>query len=68
MTAFLLGMLGALVAAQLLLLGVLIGRRRRPAPPQEPPKPTPAQEQAAFRTLMQYSPEIAYGDAPEEEE
>ena len=68
MTAFLLGMLGALVAAQLLLLGVLIGRRRRSAPPPEPAKPTLLQEQEAFRTLMHYSPEIAYGDAPGEEE
>lgn len=68
MTAFLLGMLGALAAAQLLLLGVLIGRRRRPAPPPEPEKPALLQEQEAFRTLMHYSPEIAYGDAPGEEE
>ena len=68
MTAFLLGMLGALASAQLLLLGVLIGRRRRLAPPPEPEKPALLQEQEAFRTLMHYSPEIAYGDAPGEEE
>lgn len=68
MTAFLCGMLGALFAGLLVGLGVWIGSRRRPKTPAQPPKPTPAQEQEAFRTLMHYSPEIAYGDAPAEEE
>lgn len=68
MTAFLCGMLGALFAGLLVLLGAMLGSRHRPKPPAEAPKPTLAQEQEAFRTLMHYSPEIAYGDAPAEEE
>lgn len=68
MTAFLIGMLGALFAVQLVLLGMLLGRRQKPKAPPAAEQPSLAQEQAAFRTLMHYSPEIAYGEAPMEEE
>ena len=77
MTAFLLGVLGALSVLALLSTGAIIGWKARTAytahlealrpPAPEPHEMTPEelerfrQDQEAFETMLHYSPEIAYG-------
>lgn len=59
-------MLGAALMLSAFAAGWLLGARQRLKHPAEPPPETERQrlmaEQRAFRELMCYSPEIAYGE------
>ena len=66
------GMLGAALVLAAFAAGFALGARRRPKRGGEPPAETERErllaEQRAFRALMRYSPEIAYGEtAPDGE-
>ena len=66
------GMLGAALVLAAFATGFALGARRRPKRGGEPPAETERErllaEQRAFRTLLCYSPEIAYGEPLTEEE
>ena len=65
-------MLGAALVLSAFAAGWAIGARQTPKRPASPPPETElerlAAEQRAFRELMCYSPEIAYGEAMPSEE
>lgn len=71
MTEFVCAMVGLLLGAALYALGIQAGRNgARPAPPEEPGEEEAARlrkieaEQSAFRTLMNYNADVAYGTEP----
>ncbi len=71
MTEFVCAMIGLLLGAALYALGIQAGRdRARPAPPEAPGEEEAARlrkieaEQSAFRTLMNYNADVAYGTEP----
>lgn len=72
MITVLIGMAGAGLSLLLVLAGWVlrghIGRPRAPEPPPETERERLLAEQRAFRTLMSYSPEIAYGETMTTEE
>ena len=60
------GMLGAALVLAAFACGFLLGAKRTRSASPEPPGDTERErlvsEQRAFRTLLRYSPEIAYGE------
>ena len=71
MTEFVCAMVGLLLGAALYALGIQAGRNgARPAPPEAPGEEEAERlrkieaEQSAFRTLMNYNADVAYGTEP----